>query len=83
MLGRLAPIQVDGIGIGQDQQGIGLDLLGQVGGRHVLVDDGFNTGQALAIPGHGNATTTGTDDEVSLCNQGFDGIAFDDALGQR
>ena len=83
MLGRLAPIQVDGIGIGQDQQGIGLDLLGQVGGRHVLVDDGFDTGQALAIPGHRNATTTGTDDEVTLGDQGFDGVAFDDALGQR
>lgn len=27
-LGRFAPIQIDGIGVGQDQQGVGLDLLG-------------------------------------------------------
>ena len=83
MLGRLAPIQVDGIGIGQDQQGIGLDLPGQVGGGHVFVDHRFDAGQALAIPGHRNAATTGTDDEVALGDQGFDGVAFDDALGQR
>ena len=83
VLGRLAPIQVDGIGVGQDQQGIGLDLSGQVGGGHVFVDHRFDAGQALAIPGHRNAATTGTDDEVPLGDQGFDGVAFDDALGQR
>ena len=43
---RRAPIEIDGIDIGQQQESIGRDFLGEEGGGAVLVDNGLNADEA-------------------------------------
>src|SRR5690606_23805680 len=41
LLGRV-PVQVNGVGIGQQHQGVRTDVVGEHRGGEVLVDDGFD-----------------------------------------
>lgn len=86
LLGRLAPIGVDGLGIRRHDQEIGSELARQQLRAQILVDHRFDTDQlpVVALFVHcRNAAATRTDDDGALFQQPSDRADLEDAFGRR
>ena len=70
-LARRSPVQVEGVDVGGDHQGVGVEVAGQKGARPVLVDDRLDADEAPArrcrlgdVHG-GDAAAAGADDHAA------------------
>ena len=90
-LARLAPVLVDGVGVGGHDEVVGLDAGCQQAAGEVLVDDGLDAHQLLVRSTRGgrsaigvhhrDAAATGADDDGALLEQPLDLAQLEDALG--
>ena len=70
--------------VGEDQQDVGADLLGEQGGGEILVDDRRDAVEtAAAVARHGDAAAARADHERPALDQGRDRRAGDDLAGLR
>ena len=79
-MGRFAPVEVHRVGIGEDQQGIGLDLARQQSGGEVFVDHCLNPAIAVGVFHHRHAAAAVADHQVVALDKRRDGVALNDAL---
>ena len=80
--------EVDGhlLHCGEDDEGIGIQLLGQQLGGKVLVDDGAGTVEGVALTaGDGDTAAAAGDGQIAGSQQGTDGLDLNDGngLGRR
>ena len=83
LLVRLAPVDADAVHRRQDDEGVGLHELCELGRGKVLIDDGGRAVE-LAVPAHnGDAAAADRDHDAAAVDQGADGVLFDDVHGLR
>ena len=80
-MGRLAPVEVHRVGIGQDQQRVRVDLTGEQSGREVFVDHRLNAMKTIGFFHYRHAAAAVADHEMVAGDQGADRVALNDAFG--
>ena len=84
LLVGLAEVDGDMLNGGQQEQNVGVAVLGQQLAARVLVDDGRNALVAalvLVVADDGDAAATAGDDDELVVEQVEDGVSLDDLLG--
>lgn len=84
LLVGLAKVNGDMLNGGQQEQNVGVAVLGQQLAAQVLVDDGGNALVAalvLVVADDGDAAATAGDDDELVVEQVEDGVSLDDLLG--
>ena len=79
-------VALDAVDVGQQQQRIGAELVGEQGGREVLVDDGLDAVQgAVGSRRHGNSAAARADHDDAGVEEPANGLQLDDLarLGRR
>ena len=78
-----APVEIDGIDVGQHQECIGGEVRGEQAGSLILVDNGLHAlNAARDVPNDGNTTTTDADRHHTSIDQQADYLHLDDAFRQ-
>ncbi|CQN70917.1 Uncharacterised protein [Salmonella enterica subsp. enterica serovar Typhimurium str. DT104] len=82
-LGGLAPVEIHRVGIGQNEQRVGVNLAGKQGGGQIFVDHRLDTVVAIGFFHDRHAAAAVTDNQVIAANQRADGIVFHNAFRLR
>ena len=79
-LGLLAEVELDGVHAGDEHQRLGLQLVGELGGGVVLVDDGVHAVPDVPASTHGDPATAAGDHDMAGVQQAADRVDLDESL---
>ena len=81
LLVGLAEVDGDLLDRGQDDEHIGVEQLGELGGGKVLVDDGGRAVELAVLAHNGDTTAADRDDDGAVVNKRLDGVLLDNVDG--